>query len=686
MRLKKWMKNSSINKEKEIVQELTKESFKIKIRKNAALEFSSEQYLADKIRMLISKYDSKYYGPFTTLCQSSGFGKSRACEALVNQNFYVVYCCLRAQNSTGYPPRSCLANYLTMQEDTKTKIKIYKSYLNLFIDLLKNSEINCSDFLRNQSEDKKDQLKKLMEDKLRQTCHESKLSVYTDSRPLVFIFDESSSLLGLKQNDYESNYFVLRRVLSELGGNVFVLFLDTFTNLSEFQPAQFSDPSERVYNLEKILFEPIYLLPNWDLFVDYNCIENIFDTVKFENICRFGRVLWGSWMFTKQNSNGRFQNVSDEQIFNVAISKLIGGRAFAMLNLNDNECIAVLSCRIGTIRLRQISTNQNLVANNMAVCTYVDTRKAIFDIEYPSEPILAMAAASLMHEFGFDKIIDTLIKSVESSLIAKGERGEAIAKLILIHTIDHLTRKKHSQSVKKYLNLTRVGEFIQELYGKCQNDCGCIQNEWKCQNVDKNVVCPIRIINEQLIDSTELLNGFLNFNHFTKPNCWLKKASLQVSLKRCAAIHCKSMQPAIDLVIPVCLDSNNFDSLSAIIIQVKLTSEPLKPDYMTAFDGISSKMFHDLDSKKPYIMLFMQLGQPKLTRTSIENIKMVSQRGAEHSKRTILYTEGISKNIFPNLTENVIQKLKKFAYSSEKLFEEKAEAKIHEIIRFAIRE
>ncbi|CAF0865091.1 unnamed protein product [Brachionus calyciflorus] len=660
---------------------LVKESFKIDIIKHPELDFNSQRFLAEKIKMFIKKVDSKYYGPFTTLFQSSGFGKTRACLSLVNENFYVVYCCLRNSFSTGYPPRSSLARFFEKNwVNERILIRNFKSYINLFIDLIKKEKIDCSDFFNKYSHESHDILPKLMEEKLKSTDADSEFSYYAGKNPIVFIFDESLLMLG---KSLEYDYFILRKVLSELQGNLFVLFLDTFTNPFESNLSTFSDFSKGIYKIEKLLFEPIYLLPNWDLFVNYSDIENIYDTVKFENICCFGRVLWGSWIFTKISSFEKFEYVSNEEILNLAISKLIGGRSFKKIVLDENECLAIASSRIGTIRLKNNSSKQELVAKHLAICTFVNFEKNIFEIEYPSEPILALAAASLMDEIGLEKILDKLIEMIEFSLIDIGEKGVVIAKLILIQTIDKITSKKYSK-ITKYLNLTRVGEFLQELYGKCQTNCGSFENGWNCMNKEKfeTFVCPIKIIKTQLRNPIELLNGFINFNHFTKPNCPLSKASLRNSLKRCAAIECKSMQPGIDLVIPVCLESKSLTSFSVIAIKVTLTNEPYRPDYIV--EAIGATISSNFDLEKPYVILYNQLGEFK--RKNYLNQKFNYPEGDIDQKQAIIYSEGLSEDTFPNLGEMLIQKLIKISNSAEKLLKDKNDKKLNEIICFSIRE
>lgn len=104
-----------------------------------------------------------------------------------------------------------------------------------------------------------------------------------------------------------------------------------------------------------------------------------------------------------------------------------------------------------------------------------------------------------------------------------------------------------------------VGDFIQHLYGKCSTKCGNLDNSWQCFNLNSET-CAIRMINIQLNEvSTKFLKSLINFNHFTRPKNEMKKTSLVKALKRCSAIHCKPRQQGIDLMIPVCLNENDFN-------------------------------------------------------------------------------------------------------------------------------
>ncbi|CAF0999921.1 unnamed protein product [Brachionus calyciflorus] len=366
------------NKTNDVSEKLIEESFSVELRKNPDIGFDSKEFLKKEILKLINDYTNGlfYYAPYTMVCQSSGFGKSRACLSLKDE-FYIVYCCLRDVSSTGYPKQSALASYLLQTNNYQIK---FKCYFNFFIDILneKSNDLSCIDFFEaygKQENSKSLRMSNLINEKLLQSNENMSLSEYSGTKPLIFIFDEASIMLS-------DSYYTMRSVLTDLKTNIFVLFLDTFSNLSLFMPATYRDPSQRISRQEKKVFEPIYLLPNWDVFKNESRIKNIYDTILFKNICSFGRVLWGSWFYTKHNSNNQYESISDVELLKLAIEKLIFGKSETE-PFDQNDCLAILSCRIGVIKPKLMSTSQILVAKNMAVCTFVDIEKNIFEIDYP---------------------------------------------------------------------------------------------------------------------------------------------------------------------------------------------------------------------------------------------------------------------------------------------------------------
>ncbi|CAF0821379.1 unnamed protein product [Brachionus calyciflorus] len=193
------------------------------------------------------------------------------------------------------------------------------------------------------------------------------------------------------------------------------------------------------------------------------------------------------------------------------------------------------------------------------------------------------------------------------------------------------------------------------------------------------------MIKSQIENANQILSGFINFNHFTKANEYLNKTSLITALKRCAAFHCKYGQKAIDLVIPVSLNIDNFDSISVVVIQVKLVNEPNEPNYSKIIKKFDSSLFLDISKDVPFVFLYMQLGAPKNKLPYINDIKDKNSDDPNSKYMAIIYSQGISKEIFPIINESLEQKMQAFANSNDKFFKIKdntTKVKINNIIRF----
>ncbi|RNA30741.1 G2 mitotic-specific cyclin [Brachionus plicatilis] len=275
-----------------------------------------------------------------------------------------------------------------------------------------------------------------------------------------------------------------------------------------------------------------------------------------------------------------------------------------------------------------------MVARNMAVSVYVTNKKDIFEINYPSEPVIAEASAYLMNSIGHHRMVDILIDCLESSLISKGEKGETISKLILLFAKDKAANKDQVQDPLKFLDITRVGEFLQTLYGKCEEKRGSVENDWLCSGKKKH--CCIKMINEQIKNASILLNGFINFNHFVPPKYFMSNTLLVPALKRRAAYQCKQNEKSIDFINPVCINKENLDLIRALIVQVKLYHDPSKPRHKSYVEYAFKEMSKDFTGQKGFL--------------------------------AIISSQGISQNIFPILNSGLDVKLVSFSQANEKIF------------------
>ncbi|CAF1006840.1 unnamed protein product, partial [Brachionus calyciflorus] len=261
---------------KKLLGKMIKDSFLVWMRMNPIIGIDSKTFLSNELKNMIEKYKyESYYGPFSLVCQSSGFGKSRACASLTENNFYVVFCCLRPQESTGYPKRSILSDKLT---NKYTDLKYFRCYFSTFIELLNKTEHDCKQFFakydQQENTSSSKNLEELINENYKKFDSNAKITKYCGTKPLLFVFDEASNLC-IERDDGYSNFFLITSILSELKDEAFVLFVDTFTQSKEFMPFIFNDSSSRIYSRKKKIFDPIYLLPNWDLFVHLKNISSV---------------------------------------------------------------------------------------------------------------------------------------------------------------------------------------------------------------------------------------------------------------------------------------------------------------------------------------------------------------------------------------------------------------------------
>ncbi|RNA22315.1 hypothetical protein BpHYR1_034583 [Brachionus plicatilis] len=328
-----WLTQSSTPEDK-LISQLFIDSFERFVTlENSKLKIKPEDYIFSKIETYW-KNNSVIYGFFTTLCQSSGFGKSKACQNLSKKAF-VVFCCLRSLNSdTGYPRRSYLADKLTQVYPSENLTRQnFTNYFNMFVHFLnQNESISYKEFFEKFS------------------------NGFDGSSP----FDQHQSHINQELNNLELNCPQTNKLI--------------------------------YYQSNKPLIFPIYLLPNWDVHTNIESIRTPQDSLLFENICSFGRPLWGSLCKTKL-SDKKYDQIGLRQLTSLVMKKLVGDSSKTLDQLTDNDALAILSCRLGEIRPLLTSTAQNLIAKNMAVCTYANYEENFFKIEYPSEPILANAAA-----------------------------------------------------------------------------------------------------------------------------------------------------------------------------------------------------------------------------------------------------------------------------------------------------
>ena len=287
------------------------------------------------------KVQDEYYSRYTTLCQSSGYGKTRLSMEM-SRKFFLVFMCLRNPNVQGFPNPSTIAEYFRKLKSVDDFLVFYLALFSvldeeLSVDaikrLIESQVANESDQGSSQDYSNSGSAKRARKDslgihhkfsndllndytlnstggrfwnsvetkareifdnedieKLAMTLHrnvenafitlKARLKERNLFKSFVFIIDEARCLL---EGD-SSAFLNWRRAIAILDRNlpIFFVLLDTAGKIANFTPAREDDPSIKVQTGGQKLFPPRYLLPFINMVkIDKN---NALREVRFEAI------------------------------------------------------------------------------------------------------------------------------------------------------------------------------------------------------------------------------------------------------------------------------------------------------------------------------------------------------------------------------------------------------------------
>ncbi|CAE6500643.1 unnamed protein product [Rhizoctonia solani] len=320
----------------------------------------------------------------------------------------------------------------------------------------------------------------------------------THANECFVYFDEAHSLAEGVEEPRESHqrspYHNLGTVLSKLAeGRVFFIFLSANSSLKGFAPPPSHHPSEMVTHGARLI--PPFTELLYDVY-EHEVLEG-FGSLTLRNVCKttvlvgFGRIMWYAGYKSKPNKNP----------FIFALDKLSPG---STTSRQDNAILAVPNSSSRTSAWFIPSLNN-----------YMHTGS-------PSEPILAEAASRYLNGPGFDgvavegaKMLSTVLEKV---LIARGERGEIVGRLLITSA--------HDVALGPLDNLD-------------------------LESPDPHYHCPIPNLRSAFSES------FVFFSHFAlaEDSEMLSTSSLATTLVQGMAIQAMDGQASIDAVIPIHMGS-----------------------------------------------------------------------------------------------------------------------------------
>jgi hypothetical protein len=266
-----------------------------------------------------------------------------------------------------------------------------------------------------------------------------------------------------------------------------------------------------------------------------------------------------------------------------------------------------------------------LVAGHMRIAFSVPKDREYLRSGYPSEPLLAEAAARQMDEFQMlaenpdTSVMAHILKSEFSSgLLDQGQRGEVVFRQLVSEAYRRAVRNDYPNNLQhNFSSGCKLMTFIKTLFS---DDCA----KRVLNSVPDNVKSSTTF-------ATEFEDAVVRFTHFGKmaDDTAVTTHAMFAAFVRCMAVICWSSQNTVDLLIPVLLMSREKlreSVMTGLLIQVKrrkakgsIIQYEINQDALGFFPA-------PIDSTadvRPYITLVAELGvQLPISPAASTNVKV----------------------------------------------------------------
>jgi hypothetical protein len=251
-----------------------------------------------------------------------------------------------------------------------------------------------------------------------------------------------------------------------------------------------------------------------------------------------------------------------------------------------------------------------MVAGRMRIAYSVPKHREYMRSGYPSEPILAEAAASIWARYQqkskghAELVIPKMLKQLflTTDIIAKGERGELVARLILTLAYDAAVRQ-HRVGEELRTVAVPLETFLQELFGE----------------TNYALIADSKPDFGHLKFRDAFKDTQVRFTHFVRAedDSAVSTEAAYAAILRSMAFQCSHGQRTIDIMLPLTLKDEPLREgiMSGMLISIK---DRVEPRSKVSIDIDASKLsffpkdqelFGD-NSLRPYITLVMELGIP----------------------------------------------------------------------------
>ena len=624
---------------------------------------------------------SRIYAPYFSFLQSSGMGKSRCILEMGCRKHLVVYCCVREENSTGFPLATHHPNFFMGWDERDWALYLcasVQSMRNVWADDGDMDKKSWMDYhvlestaawaqkvrgtlgalkkeplmvkcLNDPSADWISAVQCLFSDELAKLyAAVNRIREQGRELPLlVFVFDEAGFLT---KNPESRAFSEFRRGLKATfpyhGSDKFsciALLTDTTSVITNFAPPRLRDPSMRLV-VDFRLMPCFYLLksiPMEPYFGDAWSIQKAFEAVQMHNVLALSRPLFWRGKSTNKGKMSDALKLADAKLCGRSAEEIVNDRS------NDTESFAISLAlffsriQLGVQTMPPVSTE--LVRSRMAFCSEISDDRNYLLVGYVSEPVVCEAACRLWSdEAVLERILDHLvIYTKRTNTYSKGNMGELTAMAVLcISWNKACDYQRAAMAVKDddcfpFSRLITVRAYLTALFG---------------DKASADIPEP-------------LSSGVVYFSHFCKIHYKPSKNACLDFFRRGAAIICKSCELGIDLIIPVILPNSNYElteaNLAFILVQVKNRKAVDQVTRDIIFERMRPTRHSPHAGTVPYVALVMELGlrpsKSHVADLSAVFVRSMHARGAAHCE---VYVMGMSKEAYPCIPETILPKIK----------------------------
>ncbi|KAF8903072.1 hypothetical protein CPB84DRAFT_1845911 [Gymnopilus junonius] len=448
---------------------------------------------------------------------------------------------------------------------------------------------------------------------------------------VIVYFDEAHSLTKEtpRTGDGKTLYDYLCSCLNEfLGLPMFAIFLSTNSSLAQFAAPPAFAKSARIRQGAAVTHAPITETP-FDCYPDFKVKPGeltVKDISEIKFMAKFGRPLF--WTFLR--GAGVKVDKFTERALELARAKLI---CYDYINANIADMpraalMAVLDVQYSLDfepRREKVQMQEaGLVESHMRVAYSIPSHREYLRSGYPSEPLLAEAAAEQLWTWRGKNpfvAVEKLTDILDTGLLDRGELGELTGRQILLdayhRAVEEEQKKPPTADTTKvkppnFSSGCHLITFIKMLFtdGYAQDILDCTPD-----------------LNKGGKFKDAFKDAIICFTHFGKmaDNTGVTSAATWVAFIRHMAIMCRNGQDSVDCIIPVLLQGNAKvceHVMTAMLVQFKRRvtagsrAELLFTEAnLNFFPKILKNCDHgsNIAPYRPYLCLFMELGvQPPL--------------------------------------------------------------------------